>query len=428
MNLSGPFIRRPVATMLLSLAIMLLGAFAYFQLPVAPLPTVDFPTIQVTAKLSGASAETMASLVATPLERAFAAVPQVTSMTSSSAAGKTQIVLQFDLNRDIDGAAQDVQTAINTATPNLPKTMSSAPTFNKVNPAEGTVLSLAVTSPIRTLPELDRYADNYIAQRLSQMPGVGLVDFHGEQKPAVRVQIDPDALAARGLTLEDVRSVIGVSTLDQPKGSLDGPARSITLGATDQLLDPQHYRDQVIAYKNGMPIKLGDLGRVIAGAEDTQQAAQLGSEPTVIVDIHKQPGFNLLSTIATLKAKLPELTASLPRDVQVQVVGDRTQTIEASVNDMQFTLLLSIALVVVVIFVFLRKATATLIPSLTIPLSLVATFGVMYLLGYSLDNLSIMGLAIAVGFVVDDAIVVMENIVRHLEMGKSRLQSAWRSG
>ncbi|MGZ0715571.1 efflux RND transporter permease subunit [Pseudomonas palleroniana] len=417
-------IQRRVGLSLLAVGVMLLGTFAYFQLPVAPLPTVDFPTIQVTAKLSGASAETMASSVATPLERAFAAVPQVTSMTSSSAAGKTQIVLQFDLNRDIDGAAQDVQTAINTATPNLPKTMSSAPTFNKVNPAEGTVLSLAVTSPTRTLPELDRYADNYIAQRLSQMPGVGLVDFHGEQKPAVRVQIDPDALAARDLTLEDVRSVIGVSTLDQPKGSLDGPSRSITLGATDQMLDPQHYRDQVIAYKNGMPIKLGDLGRVIAGAEDTQQAAQLGREPTVIVDIHKQPGFNLLSTIATLKAKLPELTASLPRDVQVQVVGDRTQTIEASVNDMQFTLLLSIALVVVVIFIFLRKATATLIPSLTIPLSLVATFGVMYLLGYSLDNLSIMGLAIAVGFVVDDAIVVMENIVRHLEMGKSRLQSA----
>ncbi|MFY0732319.1 efflux RND transporter permease subunit [Pseudomonas sp. NFX15] len=424
MNGLAGLIQRRVGLCLLALGVMLLGAFAYFHLPVAPLPTVDFPTIQVTAKLSGASAETMASSVATPLERAFSAVPQVTSMTSSSAAGKTQVVLQFDLSRDIDGAAQDVQTAINTATPNLPKTMSSAPTFNKVNPAEGTVMSLAVTSPTRTLPELDRYADNYIAQRLSQMPGVGLVDFHGEQKPAVRVQIDPDALAARGLTLEDVRSVIGVSTLDQPKGTLDGQSRSITLGATDQLLDPQHYRDQVIAYKNGMPIKLGDLGRVIAGAEDTQQAAQLGAEPTVIVDIHKQPGFNLLSTIATIKAKLPELTASLPRDVQVQVVGDRTQTIEASVNDMQFTLLLSIALVVVVIFVFLRKATATLIPSLTIPLSLVATFGVMYLLGYSLDNLSIMGLAIAVGFVVDDAIVVMENIVRHLEMGKSRLQSA----
>jgi len=422
-GLSG-MIQRRVGLGLLALGVMLLGVFAYFHLSVAPLPTVDFPTIQVTAKLSGASAETMASSVATPLERAFSAVPQVTSMTSSSAAGKTQIVLQFDLSRDIDGAAQDVQSAINTASANLPKTMTSAPTFNKVNPAEFTVLSLALTSPTRTLHELDRYADNYLAQQLSQMPGVGLVDFHGEQKPAVRIQIDPDALAARGLTLEEVRSVIGLSTLDQPKGSLDGASRNVTLNSTDQLLDPQGYRDQVVAYKSGMPIRLGDLGQVIDGAEDTQQAAAIGGEPTIIVDIHKQPGFNVLATIATIKARLPSLTASLPRDVQVQVVGDRTQTIEASVHDVQFTLLLSIALVVVVIFVFLRKATATLIPSLTIPLSLVATFAVMYLLGYSLDNLSIMGLAIAVGFVVDDAIVVMENIVRHLEMGKTRLQAA----
>ncbi|MFJ3486470.1 efflux RND transporter permease subunit [Pseudomonas sp. NPDC090202] len=422
-GLSG-LIHHRVGLCLLALGVLLLGGFAYFQLPVAPLPTMDFPTIQVTAKLSGASAETMASSVATPLERAFAAVPQVTSMTSTSAAGKSQIVLQFDLSRNIDGAAQDVQTAINTATPNLPKTMTSAPTFNKVNPAEGTVLSLAVTSPVRALPQLDLYADNYIAQRLSQMPGVGLVDFHGEQKPAVRIQIDPDALAARGLTLEDVRSVIGSSTLDQPKGSLDGQYRSVTLGATDQLLDPQGYREQVIAYKNGVPIKLGDLGRVIDAAEDTQQSAMIGDQSTVIIDIHKQPGFNVLSTIQNIKAQLPGLTASLPKDVQVQVVGDRTQTIEASVSDVQFTLLLSVALVVIVIFLFLRKPTATLIPALTIPLSLVATFAVMYLLGYSLDNLSIMGLAIAVGFVVDDAIVVMENIVRHLEMGKSKLQAA----
>ncbi|MFK3972058.1 efflux RND transporter permease subunit [Pseudomonas sp. NPDC087358] len=422
-GLSG-LIHHRVGLCLLALGVLLLGGFAYFQLPVAPLPTVDFPTIQVTAKLSGASAETMASSVATPLERAFAAVPQVTSMTSTSAAGKSQIVLQFDLSRNIDGAAQDVQTAINTATPNLPKTMTSTPTFNKVNPAEGTVLSLAVTSPVRALPQLDLYADNYIAQRLSQMPGVGLVDFHGEQKPAVRIQIDPDALAARGLTLEDVRSVIGSSTLDQPKGSLDGQYRSVTLGATDQLLDPKGYREQVIAYRNGVPIKLGDLGRVIDGAEDTQQSAIIGDQSTVIVDIHKQPGFNVLSTIQNIKAQLPSLTASLPRDVQVQVVGDRTQTIEASVNDVQFTLLLSVALVVIVIFLFLRKPTATLIPAMTIPLSLVGTFAVMYLLGYSLDNLSIMGLAIAVGFVVDDAIVVMENIVRHLEMGKSNMQAA----
>jgi multidrug efflux pump len=239
MNALAALIPRRVGLCLLALGVMLLGAVAYFQLPVAALPTVDFPTIQVTAKLSGASAETMATSVATPLERAFAAVPQVTSMTSTSAAGKSQIVLQFDLSRDIDGAAQDVQTAINTASANLPKTMTSAPTFNKVNPAEGTVLSLALTSPVRTLHELDLYADNYLAQRLSQMPGVGLVDFHGEQKPAVRIQIDPDALAARGLTLEDVRSVIGINTLDQPKGSLDGQDRSITLGATDQLLDPR---------------------------------------------------------------------------------------------------------------------------------------------------------------------------------------------
>ncbi|MGL6244277.1 efflux RND transporter permease subunit [Pseudomonas sp.] len=424
MNALAGLIPRRVGLCLLALGIMLLGTVAYFQLPVAALPTVDFPTIQVTAKLSGASAETMATSVATPLERAFAAVPQVTSMTSTSAAGKSQIVLQFDLSRDIDGAAQDVQTAINTASANLPKTMTSAPTFNKVNPAEGTVLSLALTSPVRTLHELDLYADNYLAQRLSQMPGVGLVDFHGEQKPAVRIQIDPDALAARGLTLEDVRSVIGNNTLDQPKGGLDGQDRSITLGATDQLLDPKDYREQVIAYKNGVPIKLGDLGKVIDGAEDTQQSAALGKEPTIIVDIHKQPGFNVLSTTQNIVDTLPSLTASLPKDVQVHVIGDRTQTIEASVNDVQFTLLLSIALVVVVIFVFLRKATATLIPAMTIPLSLVATFAVMYLLGYSLDNLSIMGLAIAVGFVVDDAIVVMENIVRHLEMGKSRLQAA----
>ncbi|MDV7211536.1 efflux RND transporter permease subunit [Azotobacter beijerinckii] len=424
MNGLTGLIRRRIGLGLLSLGVTLLGSFAYFQLPVAALPTVDFPTIQVTAKLSGASAETMATSVATPLERALSTVPQVTSMNSSSAAGKTQITLQFDLARDIDGAAQDVQAAINTAAPNLPKTMTSAPTFRKVNPAEATVLSLALTSPTRTLPELDRYADNYLAQQLSQVPGVGLVDFHGEQKPAVRIQIDPDALAARGLTLEDIRSVMNVSTLDPPKGRLDGEWRSVTLDTTDQLLTPQEYRDQVVAYRNGVPIKLGDLGKVVEGAEDVQQTAGIDGQRTVIVDIHKQPGFNVLETIATIKAKLPAMTASLPRDVRVQVIGDRTQTIQASVDDVQFTLLLSIALVVVVIFLFLQKATATLIPTLTIPLSLVGTFAVMYLLDYSLDNLSLMGLAIAVGFVVDDAIVVMENIVRHLEMGKSRLQAA----
>ncbi|WP_079227723.1 efflux RND transporter permease subunit [Pseudomonas putida] len=417
-------VSRRVGLSVLALAVLLLGTAAYFRLPVAALPTVDFPTIQVTAVLSGANAETMASSVATPLERAFATVPQVTSMSSSNAAGKTQIVLQFDLDRDIDGAAQDVQAAINTASASLPTTMTTPPRLNKVNPSEATVLSIAVTSPVRTLPELDRYVDNYIAQQLSQVPGVGMIDFHGEQKPAVRVRIDPDRLAARGLTLEDVRSIIGVSTIDQPKGSLDGPLHSISLGATDQMLDVQQYRDQVVAYRSGMPIRLGDLGEVVLAAEDTQQSAVLDGQPTVIADIHKQPGYNVISTIEQIQARLPGLMAQLPADVQVHIAGDRTQTIQASVADVQFTLLLTIALVVLVIFLFLRSAVATLIPAMTIPLSLAATFAVMYLLGYSLDNLSIMGLAIAVGFVVDDAIVMMENIVRHLEMGKSRLQAA----
>jgi hydrophobe/amphiphile efflux-1 (HAE1) family protein len=424
MNALVSLIQRRVGLCMLAIGVLLLGSFAYFQLPVAALPTVDFPTIAVTATLSGANAETMASSVATPLERAFAAVPQVTSMTSSSAAGKTTVILQFDLNRNIDGAAGDVQAALSAAKSQLPKTMTTDPTFHKINPAEATVLTLAVTSPTRTLPELSLYADNYLAQRLSQLPGVGQVDFHGQQTPAMRIQIDPDALAARGLTLEDVRSIVGISTLDQPKGNLDGPARSVTLATSDQLLDPQAYRDQVIAYKSGMPIKVGDIGRVVAAAEDTEQSARINGEPTVLVDIHKQAGFNVLSTINRIKSSLPVLTASLPRDVQVLVAGDRTQTIDASIKDVQFTLMLSVLLVVGVIYVFLRKATATLIPALTIPLSLIGTFAVMYLLGYSLDNLSIMGLAIAVGFVVDDAIVVMENIVRHLEMGKSKLQAA----
>ena len=424
MNALAALIPRRVAVCLLSIAIMLLGIVAYFSLPVSSLPTIDFPTIQITAVLSGASAQTMATSVATPLERALSTVPQVTSMTSVSSAGKTQIVMQFDLSRNIDGAAQDVQVAMNSASSNLPKTMTTPPTFNKVNPAEATVISLALTSPVRPLNQLDVYAENYLGTQLSQMPGVGLVDFHGQQKPAVRIQVDPDALASRGLTLEDVRTIVGQSTLDQPKGSLNGTTRSLTLGATDQLLDPKGYRDMVVAYKSGVPIRLGDLGKVIDGAEDDTQVASINGQPTIIADIHKQPGFNLVSTIANIKARLPALTASLPRDVNVQVIGDRTQTIQASVDDVQFTLLLSIGLVVIVIYAFLRRARATLIPSLTIPLSLIATFIVMYLLGYSLDNLSIMGLAIAVGFVVDDAIVMMENIVRHMELGETRLRAA----
>ncbi|KAB8312550.1 acriflavine resistance protein B [Erwinia endophytica] len=424
MSLFEPFIRRHIGTSLVALGVMLIGAVAYFLLPVAPLPQVDFPTIQISASLPGASAETMATSVATPLEKALSAVPEVTSMTSASSLGVTSIAMQFDLSRDINAAAQDVQTALTSANGQLPKEMPNPPTFHKVNPAEATIISLALTSKTRPLPELDEYAEHYLGQQLSQMPGVGLVDFHGQQHPAVRIQIDPDALATRGLTLEDLRSVVGLSTLDAPKGNLSNTERTVTLNSTDQLLHAGQFEKLVVAYKNGTPIHLGDLGKVIDAAEDNKETARLQGQQTVIADVHKQAGFNVIDTVNAIKARLPQLRASLPADVQVTIVGDRTQTIEASIHDVQFTLLLSVALVVAVIFVFLRNFSATLIPTVTIPLSLLATFGVMYLLGYSLDNLSVMALSIAVGFVVDDAVVVMENIVRHTEMGKNVRQAA----
>ena len=424
MNLSETFIRRPVATALLAASLFAIGLLAYFNLQVSALPQVDFPAITVSAVLPGASADTMASSVATPLERALSQVPQITSMTSSSSLGKTQIALQFDLNRDIDGAAQDVQSAIARATRTLPKTMTTPPSFNKVNPAQATVMSLALTSSTRTLTELNRYADNFLAQRLSMVPGVGLVDYHGQQRPAVRIHVDPDALAARGLTLADVRGIVGLSTVNAPKGSLNGPDRSVALNATDQIETARGFADLVVAYKGGAPIRIGDLGEVVDAAEDVRQAAGIQGRQTVIVDIHPQPGFNIVDTAATIRKELPQMTASMPRDVTLQVVGERTQTITAAVADVKFTLVLSIALVVMVIFLFLRNLAATLIAGVTIPLALLGTFAVMYLMGYTLDNLSIMALTIASGFVVDDAIVVLENIERHREQGKSTFEAA----
>ncbi|MGF6851462.1 efflux RND transporter permease subunit [Paraburkholderia sp. CI3] len=425
MSLMELFIKRRIATSFLAIAVLLVGAVAYFLLPVAPLPQVDFPTIQVVAKLPGASAETMATSVATPLERQLSLIAGVTQMTSSSSLGNTSIAVQFDLSRDINGAAQDVQTAINAAGGTLPKNLPNPPTYQKVNPADFTLLSLALTSPSLTLTQLDSYAEDYLAQQISQMPGVGLVDFHGQQRPAVRIQLDPDKLTARGLTLEDVRSIVGdVQTVNAPKGSLNGPDRSVIFNATDQITTASQYRDLVVAYKNGAPIRMSDLGTVLNAAEDNQQAAWLQHERAIILDVHKQPGYNVVQTIANIKAKLPALEAMLPAAAHLHVVGDRTQTINASVHDVQFTLMLTIALVVMVIFSFLRNVWATIIPSLTIPLSLVATFGVMYLLGYSLDNLSLMGLTIAVGFVVDDAIVVIENVMRHIEEGVPRMKAA----
>jgi multidrug efflux pump len=424
MSLTEVLIQRRIGTTFLAIGVMLVGMVAYFMLPVAPLPQVDFPTIQIRANLPGASAETMATSVATPLEKQLSNIAGITQMTSSSSLGTTSITVQFDLSRNIDGAAQDIQTAINAAGGTLPKNLPNPPTYEKTNPADFTLLSLTLTSDTLPLTRLGSYAEENIAQQISQMPGVGLVDFHGQQRPAVRVQVDPDKLTALGLTLEDVRSVIGAQTVNAPKGSLNGPDQAVVLNATDQLTDAAGYRDMVVAYKNGAPIRLSDLGQVLDAAEDVHEAAWLQHRRAIIIDVHKQPGYNVVDTIKRIKDRLPALTANLPPAAQLQVVGDRTQTIRASVNDVQFTLLLTAAMVVMVIFLFLRNMWATVIPSLTIPLSLVATFGVMYLLGYSLDNLSLMGLTIAIGFVVDDAIVVIENIMRHIEEGKPRMEAA----
>jgi multidrug efflux pump len=423
-NVSEIFIRRRVGTILLALGVIFVGINAYSSLPVAPLPQVEFPTIQVSANLPGASADTMATSVATPLERSLSNVPGITQMTSSSSLGNSQITLQFDLSRSIDGAAQDVQTAISAAGGLLPKNLPNPPTYRKTNPADYTVLELALTSDTLPLTEVDRYAEDFIAQQISQMPGVGMVDFHGQQRPAVRIQLDPDKVAQLGLTLDDVRSMISVQTVNGPKGSLTGPHRTVVLDATDQVMTAAGYKSIVVAYKNGAPIRLEDLGNVIDAPEDVQQAAWLQDKRAIIIDIHKQTGYNVVETIDQIKARLPQLTAALPPAVKLVLVGDRTQTIRAAVSDVQITMLITIALVVLVIFFFVRNLWATIIPSIAIPLSLIGASGVMYLLDYSLDNISLMGMTIAVGFVVDDAIVVVENVMRHLETGKSPLRAA----
>jgi hydrophobe/amphiphile efflux-1 (HAE1) family protein len=424
MSISSPFVHRRIGTALLAIGVVLLGLVAYRSLPISALPQVEYPTIQVRAQLPGASALTMASTVATPLERMFSNIPGVTQMTSSSSLGVTQIVLQFDLNRNIDGAAQDVQTEINAAAGLLPKNMPNPPTYNKVNPANASILSLALTSPTLPLTELDRYAENFIAQPISQMPGVGVVDYHGQLRPAVRVRIDPEKLAGLGLTLEDVRAVISASTVNAPKGTLNGQHQAVVLDATDQLLDAAAYRNVVVAYRNNAPIRLQDVADVVDAPEDVYQAAWFQGQRAIIVDVAQQTGSNVVATIKAIKDRLPSLAASLPPAAELHIVGDRTQTIQASVSDVQLTMLITISLVIMVIFVFLRNFWATLVPSLTIPLSLFATFAAMYALGYSLDNLSLMGLTIAIGFVVDDAIVVIENIMRHLEEGHPPVEAA----
>jgi len=424
MNLSEIFIQRRVGTSLLAAGLLIVGSIAYGLLPIASLPQVDFPTIQISSSFPGASAETMATSVATPLENQLSTISGVSQMTSTSSSGRTSITLQFDLTRDINAAAQDVQAAISAASGQLPKDLPAAPDFHKSNPAEATILTLALTSDRIPTTELDHYAEDIIAQQVSQMNGVGLVDYHGPQRPAIRIQLDPDKIAARGLTLEDIRSTVGAQTVNQPKGQLAGNGRTTVLDATDQIMDVPAFRSMVIAYKNGSPIRAQDLGTVISAPEDVNQAAWLQDNRSVMLDVHKMAGSNVLDTIDGIKATLPQMEAGLPAGIKLSIVADRSGMIRSSVNDVKITILITIGLVVLVIFSFLRNLWATIIPAATIPLSLIGTFAIMYIAGYSLDNLSLMGLTIAVGFVVDDAIVVIENVMRHVEEGKPTLEAA----
>ena len=428
MNIPAAFIRRPVATALLMVAIVLLGATAYERLPVAALPNVAFPTISVTAQLPGADPQTMASSVATPLEKQFGQIPYLTQMTSTSSLGYTQIILQFALNDDINAAAQLVQTAINAAAGQLPKNLPSPPTYHETNPSDAPILVLGLTSDTLPITTVDDYAESILAQKLSQVPGVGLVGVGGMQHPAIRIQFNPAQLAANGLSLEDVRTALTNVSVDQPKGSLYGPARTTTLQTNDQILTPDDWNNQIIAYRNGGPIRVSDVGKAIIGPQDTTLMGWVNLKRGIVLAIQRLPGANVISTVDAIKAALPQLEASIPPSIKVSVISDRTTTIRASVADVQFTLILTIALVVGVIFVFLRSLWATVIPAIAVPVSIIGTFGVMYVFGYSLDNLSLMGLSIAVGFVVDDAIVMVENIARHIEMGKKPLQAALDAG
>ena len=425
MSVSTPFIRRPIATSLLMAAVVLAGLAAFPLLPVAPLPSVEFPTLNVTANYPGASPQTMASTVATPLETEFGQMlPGLSQMTSTSVTGSSQITLQFDLSTNINNAATLVLEAINAAQGSLPKAMPSPPTFREVNPSDAPILILSMQSDEIPITKVDEYAENLFEQQLSQLPGVGQVLVGGQQTPAIRVQIDPEKLASTGLTLEDVRTVLTNATVDNPKGSIDGPHQSYTVYANDQLTTADPYNNLIVAYRNGAPIRIGDIGRAVDGPQNRELAAWSNGKRAIVLLVFKQANANVISTADGVKARLAQLEANIPPNVKVNVVSDRTLTIRASVNDVEFTLMLSIALVVMVIFVFLRNLWATIIPSVTIPVALIGTLGTMYLCGFSLDNLSLMGLTIAVGFVVDDAIVMLENIFRYLESGMKPIDAA----
>jgi hydrophobe/amphiphile efflux-1 (HAE1) family protein len=424
MSISTPFIQRPVATSLLMVAILLAGIISYPTLPIAPLPQVDFPTILVSASVPGASPETMASSVATPLERQFAQISGVTQMTSTSALGLSNITVQFDLNRNIDGAAQDIQAAINAAAGQLSKNLPNPPIFRKVNPADTPVFIIAVNSENHSVIETDDYADTILAQQLSQLSGVAQVLILGEQKPSVRVQIDPVKLASVGIGLEEVRLVLATATVDGPKGILDGTAQSFAIYNNDQLLKAEDYNDVIFGFRNGSPIRIRDVGTAVDGPENTRIAGWANGRRGMQLAIFRQPGANVIETVDRIKAALPKLQAAIPPGIDISVMTDRTQTIRASIDDVQATMAITIALVVIVIFLFLGDIRATMIVSVTVPMSLVGTCAAMYFLGYSLDNLSLMALTIAVGFVVDDAIVMLENVYRYIESGLSPAKAA----
>lgn len=426
MNISAPFIRRPIATALLMFGLLAAGLVAYPLLPVAALPNVNYPTLTVTAQLPGADPQTMASSVASPLELQFGEIPGLTQMTSASALGYTQVTLQFDLSRQIDGAVSDTLSAINAASAYLPTGMPYPPTIRKVNPADTPILVLGLTSDSLPLTTVDAYAENILLQKISQIQGVGLVGIGGQQKAAVRVQVDPQALAARGINLEDVRTVLGQANVDLAKGTLNSPRQTYTINTNDQLFHPDQYADLVIAYRNGSPVRVRDIGRAVSAGENDLIAGWYNNRRAIILAVQRQPGANVIETVQRIRAMMPTLQASIPAAIKINVVSDRTQTIRASVADVQFTLLLTVALVVMVIFIFLRSFWATIIPAVTVPLSLVGTFAILYEMGYSLDNLSLMALSIAVGFVVDDAVVEIENITRHIEEGLSPYDAAMK--
>src|ERR1022692_3419416 len=426
MNISKPFIERPVATALLTIAVALAGGVAYTVLPVSPLPQVEFPTVSVNASLPGASPETMASAVATPLERQFGRIAGVTEMTSSSQLGSTSITLQFDLNRSVDAAARDVQAAISAASGQLPADLPGAPTYRKVNPSDAPIMILAMTSTSIPLPVVFDAADSIVGQRLSQVEGVGQVGRWGGARPAVRVEVNPMALNAYGLSLERIRTALATANANRPKGELKDGNRAWDITSTDQLFRASEYKPLVIAYNQGAAVRLQDVAEVLDSVEDRRNSGVANGEPSVSLVLFKQPGANIIETVDRIYAMLPPLAASISPAIHLKVMLDRTGTIRASINDVERSLLISIGLVILVVFAFLRNGWATAIPSVSVPLSLVGTFGVMYLLGYSLDNLSLMALTISTGFVVDDAIVVIENITRYLEMGMKPLDAAFK--